>query len=148
MKEKILAAAIFVSISTGAWAQSAFGIRGGLNLATEFSRQDNRSGTTKIAPSFHFTGYYDAPVSQSFSIQPGLSLQGKGGRYDLNRESFTDKLLYIEVPVNFLGRIEAGNGDMLFGGGPYFAYGVRARVSSQGKSQRVDFGQGPHNQAF
>ncbi|KGE15939.1 outer membrane beta-barrel protein [Sphingobacterium deserti] len=144
MKKLFLASVLVFGIATGLLAQSNFGIRGGLSLASEYSRENNRSATTKIAPSFHLTGYYDAQISQGFSIQPGLSLQGKGGRYDVNSESFTDRLLYLEVPVNFLGRIQAGNGDLFFGGGPYIAYGLSARVTSRGDSRRVDFGQGPH----
>lgn len=143
MNKNLLAVALLIGAATTVSAQSTFGLRAGLNLATEYAKQNNQSSTTKIAPSFHIAGYYDARVSQGFSIQPGLSLQGKGGKSDLNGETLTDKLLYVEVPVNFLGRVQAGNGEVFFGGGPYLAYGVSARVTSGRNAQHLEFGNDP-----
>ncbi|MFD2595650.1 outer membrane beta-barrel protein [Sphingobacterium griseoflavum] len=143
MKKNLLTVVLVFGAVAATSAQSTFGVRTGLNLATEYVRQNNQSSTTKIAPSFHLTGYYDARVSPGFSIQPGLSLQGKGGKSDLGGEVLTDKLLYLEVPVNFLGRVQAGNGEVFFGGGPYIAYGVSARVTSGRNARHLAFGKEP-----
>ncbi|GEM_PF-1974401 len=69
MKKNLLAAALLIGTATTVSAQSTFGVRAGLNLATEYAKQNNQSSTTKIAPSFHIAGYYDARVSPGFSIQ-------------------------------------------------------------------------------
>ncbi|WP_437918126.1 outer membrane beta-barrel protein [Sphingobacterium sp. LRF_L2] len=142
MKKFFLMSALLMCVS-GVIGQSRFGIKGGLNLANEYSRIDNQSATTDVAASFHITGYFDGRVSRGFSIQPGLSLQGKGGRYEANGQKFTDRLLYLEIPVNFLGRVQAGRGEVFFGGGPYLAYGLDARVKYERNATHIEWGSNP-----
>ncbi|GGH27630.1 PorT family protein [Sphingobacterium alkalisoli] len=143
MKKTCLAVAALLC-SAGLYAQSSFGIKGGLNLASEYARMDNQSSTTKILPSFHVGAYYDARVSSGFSIQPGVLLQGKGGRFEDGGETLSDKFLYLEVPINFLGRVSAGSGEVFFGGGPYLAYGLSAKVTSGRSSIHMEWGSQPN----
>jgi len=143
MKKIYLSSLLFFGCLISLSAQDKIGIKAGINLATEYIRMGNQSATTKIAPLFHVTAYYDAAISPGFSIQPGFSLQGKGGLTRDNGEKFTDKLLYLEVPVNFIARIATRDGDFFFGGGPYFAYGVDARITSGGRAVHLEWGSGP-----
>lgn len=127
---------------SGLFAQNKIGIRGGLNLASEFISVDNQRAKTHIATSFHLSGYYDIATSANFSIQPGISLEGKGGVSKVDGASLTDKLLYLEVPINFIGRVPTRSGDIFVGAGPYFAYGIDARVSNGRLSEVLEWGNG------
>jgi hypothetical protein len=143
MKKIYLAVILLLVVVIGSYAQSAFGIKAGLNLASEYSRTDNQSATTDITPNFHVGGYYDAVVSSGFSVQSGLLLQGKGGKYKTyDGSALTNKRLYLEVPINLLGRVKAGAGDVFFGGGPYLAYGISAKVKSGQQAVDLDWGGG------
>lgn len=139
MKKVFLCFSLLLSTG-GLFAQSGFGVRGGLNLASEYIRQDNESATTKIAPSFHVGAYYDARISRGFTIQPGIFLQGKGGKSTLSNQSYTDKFLYLEVPIDFLCVLPTRKGDFFLGGGPYFAYGIDARVTNGGSAVHLNWG--------
>lgn len=140
MKKNYLLAFLLIGTVTGLSAQNRFGFKAGLNLASEYLRIDNQSSTTKIAPLYHLSAYYDIAVSPRFSIQPGLSLEGKGGKSEIDGESLTDKLMYLEVPINFISWTPTRSGEFFFGGGPYFAYGVDARVTSGRNALHLEWG--------
>lgn len=142
MKKNYFFTILMIFTLTAVSAQNRFGIRAGLNLASEFIRMDNQSTTTKIAPLFHVTTYYDISVSPRFSIQPGLSFEVKGGVSEVQGEKFTDKFTYLEVPINFISWNPVGSGSFFFGGGPYFAYGVDAKVTSGRNAVHLEWGSG------
>ncbi len=123
--------------------QSRFGIRTGLNLASQYVREGDYSATTKVAPRLHLTTYYDARISPGFSIQPGISLEGKGGKSKVEGADYYDKFIYIQVPVNFLGNVPTRSGEFFFGGGPYFAYGIDAKLTAGKQAMYLDWGSGP-----
>lgn len=140
MKKSYLLTLLMIGTATGLLAQNRLGIKAGLNLASEYMRMDDQSATTKIAPLFHLSAYYDIGVSQRFSIQPGLSLEGKGGVSEVNGESLTDKLMYLELPINFIAWTPTKSGEFFFGGGPYFAYGINAKVTSGRNALHLEWG--------
>lgn len=142
MKKFFFSFLFVIAGASMAYSQDTFGIKAGLNLASQFIRIDNQSAKTKIAPTFHVSAYYDARISPGFSIQPGISLEGKGGRSEIDGQKLTDRFLYLQVPVNFLGRVPVGTGDFFFGGGPYAAYGVDARVTSGREAIHLQWGDG------
>ncbi|MGN0020519.1 MAG: porin family protein [Sphingobacterium hotanense] len=142
MKKLYFSMAFVLAMTTGVMAQNNFGLRAGYNLANQFIREGDYSATTKMASRFHVTGYYDARINQGFSIQPGLSLEGKGGKSKLPEGDYIDKFLYLQVPVNFLGRVPTRSGDFFFGGGPYLAYGISAKVTSDNQGVDLHWGSG------
>jgi len=142
MKKFFSTMALVLAMTTGLLAQNNFGIRAGYNLANQFVREGDHSATTKVASRFHVTGYYDVRISPGFSIQPGLSLEGKGAKSKIPEGTFIDKFLYLQVPVNFLGRVETRSGDFFYGGGPYLAYGVSAKVTSGRQGIDINWGSG------
>lgn len=80
-----------------------------------------------------------------FSIQPGLTLLGKGAKnkfsesYNGSTYTSTDKLstMYIELPVNAIVNFNAGSGKIFVGAGPY--YGIA--ISDKNKSKYTVDGQ-------
>src|SRR5690606_6196649 len=111
MKKIFLVAAAFI-FGSAAYAQTSstdvrtrFGIKAGVNLPKYKFERDNSSTETESTTNFHVTGYADVPVSSFFSIQPGLSLQGKGGKITTGAGNLEHNVLAIDIPVNFLGNI-------------------------------------------
>lgn len=51
----------------------------------------------------------------------------------------TVSTLYIEIPINFVYYIPAGNGTVLLGAGPYAAYGVSTRTKFQDYNESRSF---------
>ena len=142
--KKILTLTIGCMLAGSAFAQTSgikFGAKAGVNVASmaftgsdygsDFE-SDNKIGSTI---SFHFTGLVDLPVSSSFSVQPGLSLTGKGMK-NTNSESGTEQgieysskssqttnVMYLEIPVNAVYKISG----IYFGAGPYAAFAIAGK---------------------
>ncbi|MDP9077878.1 MAG: PorT family protein [Bacteroidota bacterium] len=164
MKKIFLLAGLLIAFS-GAFAQTiTYGIKGGLNL-TQVPVQSTTFGVSsssdKYLAGFHIGGLVDIGF-ESFSIQPGIFYTTKGGNTDANididfgGQQFTGtakvktKLNYLEVPVNFIYKVPAGDGKVFFGAGPYIGYGlsgnasVTSNVNGQTATQNQDvkFGNG------
>jgi hypothetical protein len=91
-----------------------------------------------------------------FSIQPGLSLQGKGAEYfDVADIEIKENIMWLEVPVNLVGKIPLGaTGTNLFlGAGPYGAVGLAGEIKTenektdQSTTQKIKFGDEDNNNA-
>ncbi|MBU1372327.1 MAG: PorT family protein [Bacteroidetes bacterium] len=135
MKKLILVIAA-IAFSVGGFAQtnssskSKFGLKGGLNLPKYryINSNNNTSNDTKTSTNFNLTGYADVPVSTMFSVQPGISIQGKGAKYfDNGTNQVEDNILVVEVPVNLLANLSAGPGHVYLGGGPYAGFNVSGK---------------------
>lgn len=134
MKKLFLVAAALV-FGGATFAQTAtststtrFGLKGGVNLPSyKFVDDDEDSSTeSKTTINFNLTGYADIPVSPYFSVQPGISLQGKGAKLsdDNDENKIEDNVLAIEIPVNLLVNLPAGPGRFYLGGGPYAGFNI------------------------
>ncbi|MEJ6979315.1 outer membrane beta-barrel protein [Pedobacter sp. P351] len=135
MKKLALLAVAFLVTGTAVNAQTTtsvgstkWGLKAGVNLAKySYGKDDADNPTTDHATNFHVTGYLDLPVGSMFSVQPGLSLQGKGAEYtDNNTYEIKDNTMWLEVPVNLVGKIPLGaTGTNIFlGAGPYASFGL------------------------
>jgi hypothetical protein len=137
-----------------------FGIEMGLNMSNVNSENYKPGASMEdwtVYPRFGFnTGILlDFKISKLISIQPEFKISMKGCK----REGYTvivkadDKdivvyqdafkewnlnFTYLEVPVNLVFNIAAGNGNLFVGGGPYLAYGVygnsKSSFSYEGKN--------------
>lgn len=137
MKKIVLLAAGFLAAGTFASAQTSttstiggtkWGLKTGVNLAKySYGNDDGDNPETDHATNFHVTGYLDLPVGRMFSVQPGLSLQGKGAEYfDTENTELKDNTMWLEVPVNLVGKIPLGLGgaNIFLGAGPYASFGL------------------------
>lgn len=128
MKKLLLSAAILFG-SMGAFAQGGlgYGLRAGVNIP-KYS-MDN--GSTKSITGFFVTGYLDAPISPTFSIQPGLSLQNKGGKESISEGSSESKVtvMSLDIPVNLVAKFPTGaSGNFFVGAGPYVGFGLSGKT--------------------
>jgi len=129
----------------GAKAQTSYGLKAGVNFAKYKISGGNTTYTSDANTSFYITGYADIPFAPSFSVQPGLSLQGKGGKVSAGEfgldEDAKDNLMYIEVPVNLVYYVPTGDaGKVFLGAGPYAGFGIHAKASKGNYSESGSFG--------
>ncbi len=149
----ILTVALTCILAGDAFAQTfpiKYGIKAGVSLA-KIALSGNDYGnmptfTNKSTPitSFHFTGLVEVPVSNSFSVQPGLSLTSKGSAFMLFksgteqgldyliRSNSTANIIYLELPVNAFYKTDDG---FYFGAGPYAAYAIAGQLRSEGTNK-------------
>ena len=117
-----------------------FGIKAGVNLSgihtNNYTAPWGSLAEKKAPPKFGVTGgvVVDFRISDYFSIQPELLATLKG----CIREGFVNSLsssgnatrewqvnlLYLELPLHFIGKLPIGDDNIYLGVGPYFAYGI------------------------
>ncbi|WP_313268462.1 porin family protein [Sphingobacterium sp.] len=151
MKRKLLSIAAALCFIAGAKAQTSYGIKAGVNFAKIKESVKGFSYTSNATTSFYVTGYADMPIANNLSIQPGVSLQGKGNKINvkdleqvtggsLGIEDSKSELMYIEVPVNFVYSIPTGNsGSVFLGAGPYAGVGIHAKATRGNESDSGSF---------
>lgn len=166
MKKLTLFLGLFLALIVQAQAQKiSGGIKAGVNMtswggeaAQSFSNALGLSGGSLTAaglkPGFHAGGYLAIPVSQYFSLEPGLYYSNKGAQVEhvFNQNSFlkmrakiTNEAHYIDLPV--LAKVTIGDGFQLFAG-PQVSYLVHNRVRAEAGilgfnyEQHVDWKQG------
>ncbi|MFC6997852.1 porin family protein [Rufibacter roseus] len=100
MKKLIIAGAIMLLSSAGAFAQTSYGLKGGLNISSVRIPDSN----VKSLLGFHVGGFTTTQISDRFALQPELlySQQGyKDAKYDY-------RFHYLNVPLIFKGTIAGG----------------------------------------
>ncbi|WP_407431018.1 outer membrane beta-barrel protein [Arcticibacter sp.] len=158
MKKIALLAAGFL-MGGAAFAQSlppvTYGLKVGVNLPKLHVNNSNGDDfESESATNFSVTGYADVPVANGLSVQPGISLQGKGGKQtwggsNVNGER-KDNTMYAEIPVNLVGKIPLGmtGTNFYLGAGPYAAFAISGErkqsgsfFGSEGETKRdLEFG--------
>ncbi len=134
MKKILLSLGAAVLLAAGAQAQTEYGLKAGVNLG-EYTHSPGQTVNT----SFYVTGYADLSVAPNFSIQPGISLQGKGNKYQAKYGTSTNvettrNVMSIEIPVNAVYYIPTGeSGKFFLGAGPYIGFNVSGRDKISGK---------------
>jgi len=141
--KKLLIICAVLCIAQITFAQPRYGIRGGLNIsnvklkATYQGQSFSQSGDA--IPTFHIGGMADFPLSEHFSVQPSLLLNGMGS--DLSDGTTTVKFrpFYLQLPVLLVAKTELPNTSLsIYGGvGPSFGYGLFGKAKAQGMSEDV-----------
>ena len=139
MKKIALTLITIIVITATISAQIHFGIKGGLNLASQSFTSSAGGASTSIRPGFHAGVLLDAPLSESISIQPNLLFSQKGAIFN-GTYGFTATYNYLELPVNVIYHI---NKKFMIGAGPYLGYALSGTQQS-GSQQSIDieFGSG------
>jgi len=138
MTKKIILSFAALAFSLGAMAQVRLGVKAGWNLSTISVDNDGSVDKDQSLSGYHAGLIADFPlVPKILSFQPGVFYTTKGaklvsGDKDNSTTSpyvkYTTRPQYIEVPLNFIGKIPVGANTRLFAGvGPYFAFGVAGK---------------------
>jgi hypothetical protein len=146
MKTKLFIFTIFLILSAPlAIAQNAenaktsFAILGGINLQNLNGK--NISGDkleNDLILGYHAGFNVQIPIAPAFYFQPGLLFSTKGAKNTSSISTSTTKLSYIELPLNFVYKGQLGNGFIMLGFGPYIAYGIGGKVTTEAGGVEVD----------
>jgi hypothetical protein len=142
MKKQVLVLlALFGTLST--YAQVTFGVKAGFNSASLSIDADGEDAGTSRLSAWHAGGIADISLAENFSLQPQLLVSVKGYKTKgysetievpgadpivFEQPSAKTSFTYLEVPVNFLYKLEAGAGKIFFGAGPYVGFGLTGKV--------------------
>ncbi|OYD46720.1 hypothetical protein CHU00_05140 [Sphingobacterium cellulitidis] len=136
MKKLLLSFGAALLLAAGAQAQTSYGLKAGVNLSKYSGLSGALDENQKNNVSFYVTGFADIPVAPQFSIQPGVSLQGKGSKYEESSDNASGKLtqnvMSVEIPVNAVYYIPAGSGQVFLGAGPYVGFNVSGKQKWEG----------------
>lgn len=129
--KKLLFICVGLLMGTVAFAQTSslgFGLKAGVNFPKYNFSGSNSNFETNSSTNFHVTGFLDAPLGRNFSVQPGISLQGKGGELlSSSVGTVTQNTMWLEVPVNFVAKVPMGNSNFFIGAGPYIGFGLSGK---------------------
>ncbi|MEI5985792.1 MULTISPECIES: porin family protein [Sphingobacterium] len=136
MKKLLLSFGAVVLLAAGAQAQTSYGLKAGVNLGKYSNQTEEAKDYQKNNVSFYVTGFADIPVAPQFSIQPGVSLQGKGAKYEATGDNVSGtsstNTMSVEIPVNAVYYIPAGTGNVFLGAGPYVGFNISGKTKAEG----------------
>lgn len=134
---KILVFASLVIFTFSVNAQrTTFGLKGGLNLSTVKTNEDDFNEDRAMLPTFHIGPVMNIGVSNNFSVQPQLLLQGKGVAQAHGGHKDKFSFLSLDLPVNLLYR----SGGFFIGGGPNLGINLSGKLTAEeDPSENTDF---------
>lgn len=110
--------------------KTSFAILGGVNFQNLIGK-DNSGNTLEndMIVGYHAGVNIQMPITTQFFFQPGLLFTVKGA--DNTYGSLTGKyrISYLELPLNLVYKASLGKGSLMFGFGPYVAYGIGGKAS-------------------
>ena len=130
MKKLILALSVLSVTGVAANAQLRFAPVAGATFSSPATKGDMLD--KKMAPGFYVGGLLDYSISRYFSIQAGLDLamkgyHGKGNELGFDMDEKVNPF-YIELPVNAVGKLPVGDGNIFLAVGPYVGYGIAGKI--------------------
>jgi Outer membrane protein beta-barrel domain len=145
MKKVLLSIIVMICINSVSFSQVRFGVRGGLNLASQNSNIGGLAISSGTLVSFHAGLVLDAPLTETISIQPALlfSVKGSGEASSTSGSVTTSSkkvsFNYLEVPIDVLYNF---NESFSVGAGPYLGYllSTSPATTSTDGVKKVDYG--------
>ncbi len=129
--------------AVGAQAQISFGPKVGVGLASRFYKYDGNNRIAQLTASqstqkMIVTPSFGLMLNARFgnlAIQPALMYAQKGYQTEQKglgfRATYTARLSYVDIPVNFVYTISGNDGFQVFVG-PYISIGISGKVKSEG----------------
>ncbi|HEX8461547.1 MAG TPA: porin family protein [Segetibacter sp.] len=141
MKKGIFSVAVASLFTMGAMAQvkpttnpGNFIVKGGLNLANISITNEGKVDNANAYSSFNVGFAFDVPLSEYASFQSGLLYTGKGSKREYGKPGqigytkLSTNPMYLELPVNIVGKLPLTNTIKVFlGGGAYGAMGITGK---------------------
>jgi len=144
MKNRLLSIIIIFLISiASAIAQSnsriSFAVLGGLNFQNMTGRDflGNDLANDMIL-GYHAGAVVNIPIVSEFYFQPGIILSTKGSKNVFGILTTTTRMSYLEIPLNIVYKAPLGVGYVMLGFGPYVAYGIGGKVTTEGGPVAVE----------
>lgn len=141
---------ICLHISLASNAQTV-GLRAGMSLTNMSMKYEDESMSDdfKFKPGFLLGTTVEFPVSPAFAIETGLLFSSKGFKMEESDTYMNEtmeyksklNLLYLDVPITLLGRLNVGDKTNLFlSAGPYLGFGLggkaKTEITSNGQTEK------------
>lgn len=141
------AMAIFLTVAfTDMQAQIKAGYIFGLNLSTMTLKTQGISSHPDTPVGIHFGGFFEIPIKDNFTLQPGLLFSAKGSNYKIDSVEFSLSPIYLEVPVIAVYSFRIDVVKISLFAGPYFACGVGGyKIESGSELKNISYGSGENN---
>jgi hypothetical protein len=117
----------------------------GLNLSSMELKNKGINTKTETPIGFHFGGFFEVPLKDNFSLEPGILFSAKGSNFKLDSVAFSLAPIYIEVPVLAVYSFGSDAIKISLFAGPYFAFGVGGYKIESGVLRKISFGSGENN---
>jgi len=136
--KKTLSILSVIIFTLSAKAQKTY-IQGGLNLANITKTNEGQTEDNNILATFNVGIMHRFKLAPLFDIETGLLFTGKGSKAETYFNGDNDYVktkfnpYYIELPLNLILKIPAGNGAFFLNAGPYVAMGVAGKAKSEVK---------------
>lgn len=152
MKKQILFLLLTASVVAASAQTGRFGITAGATFSSTVSKVEDETEDSETKPGFTVGLTGDLPLTENFSVRPGLYFTQKGGKAEGTYGGFSGEskttFNYIEVPLNFVYNAPAGSGKFFIGLGPAIAYGIGGKTEykfsaggyNQEGEENVNFG--------
>ena len=126
-------------------AQLRFGAKAGVNLAKINIDYSNLGQTVKESAitSYHVGGFVEFKALPMLFVQPGLELNGLGGKVGVTPDQEEANMMYLRVPIHLVTRLPLGLGSVFAGAGSYFGYALSGTREANGIKQDINFGNKP-----
>ena len=122
------------ALSLMSFAQSIGGQIGGnfSSIAYKYTGTGSSgSSTAKTTVGFLVGVVAEIPVVKSLNFRPELNYIQKGGKLTGSGSEATFQLNYVELPLNFTYKIDAGPGKVYFGAGPSVGFGLSGKAKAK-----------------
>ncbi|MES2477578.1 MAG: outer membrane beta-barrel protein [Bacteroidota bacterium] len=152
MKNILISAAVLGAMLFGNETQAqeiTYGVKAGYSFANVRAPKRLDIYDVRQIGTYNFSAYIDLPFSEGFSLQTGLSINGKGTKLTVgDREGktwteYNSNPYYLELPANAVAKIAIGDifdkCNVILGGGPYVAMGVSGKNKINGKTLGVAY---------
>lgn len=116
---------IFATSVTFAQTKPQWGIKAGLNIASE----DVDEASTKPRTGIHLGVFAEWTIGNMVDFQPELLYSMQGGKYKYSSTTYTDKIDYITLPLMFKFYVNQHR-SFSIDVGPQFGYMVSAKYSN------------------
>ncbi|HEY3389476.1 MAG TPA: porin family protein [Prolixibacteraceae bacterium] len=125
----VIAFTLFVQIANA----QRIGIKAGVNFANMNFSSSGVSMSPKSITAFHAGLVADFKCVNNLYFNTGLLYSLKGTKMDLGGINGTDKIHYLEIPLNMAYKFSiTETSDFFIQAGPYLAYGLSGKDKSDG----------------
>ncbi len=151
MKKLLLFSIAFCLVAGTAFSQISFGPRLGVNFSkySQNFKDSDDEDPLKFKTGFTIGGVMDMTILDFLSFQPALQFTKKGTSYNLKELSnehpnhtytgyVREKVLYLEIPLNFAYKYEIGPGTAQVFLGPYFAFALTGKQKVDVTTKKLD----------
>lgn len=118
MKMKFLLAAFCCALGFSSFAQVSYGLKGGIGFPTWRYYDEGYNPNVKSVPSFNLSGYVSYDLQSNFSVQTGVTLEGRG--VEIPEVSYKATYMFAGIPLDIVYYIPTSAlGKAYVSAGPY-----------------------------